>query len=86
MSIRISDFGEGLDADFFIGRSTENIQTNFLLWEYFGEEIRTPLGSVSYTISTSVVPVPAAVWLFGTGFIGFIGFSTNRKKVAMVEG
>jgi len=86
MSIRISDFGEGLDADFFIGRSTENIQTNFLLWEYFGEEIRTPLGSGSYTISTSVVPVPAAVWLFGTGFIGFIGFSTNRKKVAMVEG
>lgn len=29
----------------------------------------------------AVVPVPAAVWLFGTGLIGLIGFS-NRRKAA----
>lgn len=26
-----------------------------------------------------VVPVPAAIWLFGSGLIGLIGFSRNRK-------
>ena len=27
----------------------------------------------------ALVPIPAAVWLFGSGFIGLIGFA-NRKK------
>ena len=27
----------------------------------------------------STVPVPAAVWLFGTGLVGLIGFSKRRK-------
>ena len=33
-------------------------------------------------VSTPVpaVPVPAAVWLFGTGIIGLIGFSRRRKS------
>ena len=30
-------------------------------------------------IPPSPVPVPAAVWLFGTALIGFIGFSRRRK-------
>ena len=28
----------------------------------------------------SAVPVPAAIWLFGTGIIGLIGFSKRRKE------
>jgi len=31
--------------------------------------------------SVAAVPVPAAVWLFGTALIGFIGFSKRRKAV-----
>ena len=27
----------------------------------------------------SPVPIPAAIWLFGTGIIGLIGFSKRRK-------
>ncbi|MFC1560704.1 VPLPA-CTERM sorting domain-containing protein [Pseudomonadota bacterium] len=27
----------------------------------------------------SAVPVPAAVWLFGTALIGLVGFSKRRK-------
>jgi hypothetical protein len=27
----------------------------------------------------SPVPVPAAIWLFGTGLIGLIGFTKRRK-------
>jgi hypothetical protein len=35
-----------------------------------------------YRIShISVVPVPAAVWLFGTALIGLIGFGKRRKSV-----
>ena len=30
---------------------------------------------------TSVIPVPAAVWLFGTALIGLIGFGKRRKSV-----
>ncbi len=34
----------------------------------------------SYKISfASAVPVPAAVWLFGTALIGFVGMSRRRK-------
>jgi hypothetical protein len=33
-----------------------------------------------WTLSNvGVVPVPAAVWLFGTGILGLIGFSKRRK-------
>lgn len=30
-------------------------------------------------VSPSAVPVPAAVWLFGTALIGFVGISRRRK-------
>ena len=30
---------------------------------------------------TSVIPVPTAVWLFGTGVMGLVAFS-RRKRVA----
>ncbi len=28
----------------------------------------------------SAVPVPAAVWLFGSGFVGLVGFSRRKSK------
>ena len=42
---------------------------------------RTNFGSVDQMriITVSAVPVPAAVWLFGTALIGFIGMSRRRK-------
>ena len=30
----------------------------------------------------SVVPIPAAVWLFGTGIVGFIGLGKRKKTLA----
>lgn len=32
-------------------------------------------------IVTSVVPVPAAIWLFGSGLIGLIGFSRRMQRM-----
>ena len=34
---------------------------------------------VNLAFQVNVVPVPAAIWLFGTALIGFIGFSRRRK-------
>jgi hypothetical protein len=36
---------------------------------------------LNVTTATEVVPVPAAVWLFGSGLMGLIGI-LNRKKAA----
>ena len=33
-----------------------------------------------YGIEISQVPVPAAVWLFGSGLIGFVGVARRRKQ------
>jgi len=32
-------------------------------------------------LTVSAVPVPAAVWLFGSALIGLVGFSKRRKAV-----
>jgi hypothetical protein len=33
----------------------------------------------SFLVQSTVVPVPAAVWLFGSGLIGLIGFARRKK-------
>ena len=38
-------------------------------------------GPTALTIKVSPIPVPAAVWLFGTALIGLPGFG-NRRKAA----
>lgn len=45
------------------------------VWELTGNEV----GS-SYSMSITAVPVPAAMWLFGSGLIGLIGIA--RRKTA----
>jgi len=37
------------------------------------------LSSGSYTTNTSTVPVPGAVWLFGSAIAGLVGFSKRKK-------
>lgn len=47
----------------------------------FGDwKINLAQGSLQYAVSTSAVPVPAAVWMFGTGLLGLLGL--NRRKAA----
>jgi hypothetical protein len=37
----------------------------------------------TWTPGTSPVPVPAAIWLFGTALIGLVGFGKRKSKVAV---
>ena len=37
-------------------------------------------GNSMYVTSVSAVPVPAAVWLFGSGLVGLIGFARRKRK------
>ncbi|MCP4331578.1 MAG: VPLPA-CTERM sorting domain-containing protein [Gammaproteobacteria bacterium] len=36
-------------------------------------------GKIILSINVSAVPVPAAVWLFGTALIGFVGMSRRTS-------
>ena len=35
--------------------------------------------SFDYDLQLTAVPVPAAVWLFGSGLIGLVGFARRKK-------
>ena len=37
-------------------------------------------GAISATAPPSAVPVPAAVWLFGSGLLGLVGVARRKKK------
>jgi len=39
--------------------------------------------NAKYNVGASAVPVPAAVWLMGSGLLGLMGFSRKNKKVAV---
>jgi hypothetical protein len=45
----------------------------------FGDQFQSSSGSYNFALTT--VPVPAAVWLFGSGLLGLIGVA-RRKKAA----
>jgi hypothetical protein len=49
-------------------------------FDFFGFSIESVNGTVVSTdVVNTAVPVPAAVWLFGTGLLGMIGISRPRK-------
>ncbi len=53
--------------------------------DYPGDGRHSPTGTTnpglgSFLVRTSVVPVPAAAWLFGSGLIGLIGMSRTRNR------
>jgi len=88
--VQVSDFSfPGISGDFIVatiefhavGLGTSNLTlTNSVgnPWAYDGSPI-TPLSFVSGSVT--VVPIPAAVWLFGSGLLGLVGVA-RRKKTA----
>ena len=41
-------------------------------------------GNAAYELTVSAVPIPAAALLFGSAFLGFVGFSARRKSTTKV--
>ena len=41
-----------------------------------------PVDYIGATVTTSPVPVPAAVWLFGSGLIGLVGIARRKTQLA----
>ena len=40
-----------------------------------------PFNAVADVGVVGVVPIPAAIWLFGTALLGLVGFSKRRKAL-----
>jgi len=74
-------------TDFTFNGATQGVrQTNVANFDNVtARKLRLELGALGSAIdeieimNLSPVPVPAAIWLFGTGIIGLIGFSKRRK-------
>ncbi len=52
----------------------------FSIWDVGDAEINS--GLLIDNIQLSPVPAPPAIWLFGIGMIGLVGFSKRRKAVS----
>ncbi len=57
----------------------ENYQLTPDSFIYGAEDIGTPGAAGSSELPVSTVPVPAAIWLFGSGLIGLCGIGKRRK-------
>jgi len=48
-----------------------------------GHEFGSVFGpTADYKLTVNAVPVPAAVWLFGSALAGLLGFNRRRDKIA----
>ena len=50
-------------------------------WPYLATNSEVGFGLTTQFVESSVVPIPAAAWLFGSGLVGLIGIA--RKKVSV---
>lgn len=69
-----------LDGLFAIGGYLSTIDSGNIEFLFNGTGGTNFFKSV-LTIETTIVPVPAAVWLFGSGLIGLIGVARRKSRV-----
>ncbi len=72
----------GQDGSFGVTSTTPFSSIEFgSVNEHLGNEV---FGIDNVSFQTSAVPVPAAVWLFGSGLIGLIGMRKKTSKVSVL--
>jgi len=70
-----SSYPSGIEVSFTPGESSGMHVHGFADTTF----IPDPLVDYSITITTSAVPIPAAVWLFGSGLLGLVGMARRKK-------
>ena len=68
------------DGRDYVGLTLQNNLTAVSMAAGESAWIQKKAVGVQVSISTSVIPVPAAVWLFGSGLLGLAGIARNRKS------
>jgi hypothetical protein len=61
-----------------LGQTTNSVILNLIQAPFFGTSDPMAVVAVNSRV-VPAVPVPAAVWLFGTALIGLVGFGKRRK-------
>lgn len=74
----ISDIASSIGGLFAVGGYVSSL--NSLSDEFLFSGTSGQLASVNLALETATVPVPPAIWLFGSGLLGLIAIS-RRKKV-----
>lgn len=73
-----------IDADYKLGDSLFS-----QLFFQLGGDTRAighfSLNPVTAAVSSAVVPIPSAVWLFASSLLGFIGISRQRRSTPMAQ-
>jgi len=62
-----------------IGNNTIPFHTALLTAGQYILQINTLPGQLSISTQISAVPLPGALWMFGSALLGFLGFSKRRK-------
>jgi len=78
-----ADFNQGVDAFGNFSSDWSFQSDEFILgtpWDSFYGQSFTSFGYAVTTFGTTVVPVPAAVWLFGSGLLGLVGIARRRSQ------
>jgi hypothetical protein len=76
----VKDGVQGDPAQYLIDLGSWNgVEVLSLTGFWDGAGVKGSISNVAIWGNVSPVPVPAAVWLFGTALIGFIGFSRRTK-------
>jgi hypothetical protein len=70
----------GIDlADYNITSMALTVDSFTLVPASPGNPLTTIFTDFTWTVSGSVVPIPPAAWLFGSGLLGLVGISRRRK-------
>ena len=88
LGLLLDDLGIGFPLDTHVAAYLyDEVGTKYLTQDYIStyylsqDDTAGGAGTGSFLVRTSVVPVPAGVWLFGSGLLGLVGIA-RRKKAA----
>ena len=73
--------GLGTSASLYGVTADSSVSTNLVKASVLGNVTLTAAGLVFSTVTTAPVPLPAAIWLLGSGLLGLFGIG-RRKAIA----